>query len=66
MPARRLRGRAHEQGAQGRVRLQESVLDATRALGEAERLRQPAQQLQAPLDARPHEPHRVQIGAVGS
>lgn len=43
-----------------------AVPDATRAPGEAERLRQLAQQLQAPPDARLHEPGRVQIGGTGS
>ena len=51
---------------QGRVRLQGAVLDAARAPGEAERLRQLVQHLQAPLDARLHEPGRVQIGGADS
>lgn len=43
-----------------------AVPDATRAPGEAERLRQLAQQLQALLDAQLHEPSRIQIDGTGS
>lgn len=66
MPARQFRGRVHQQDTQGRVRLQGAVLDAARASGEAERLRQLVQQLQAPLDVRLHEPGRVRIDSAGS
>lgn len=62
MPLRQRGGRVRERGAEGRVRLQGEPLVAARAAGQAERLRPLVQPLQAALQARLHEPGRIQGG----